>query len=338
MDDARRSNLLGIKLRSLVSEHLATAVDADVEALPGGAALVHDTAAWVLIDGAADRSLGAALAWAVRRSALELHLISGSGGGVAARRAQAFTMPISVWFAQDRTLLPVVAEPLVPPPSVPAHHAGLAPMIEAAGAAPSSEHGILVGEVRGLEVCRVVDQPTTGFFADQVDGNLPAPPPGLQLEVGVGAADREAFQLLHGDVPTQEALAGVVQTVVSLRSDDAPQHPLNRLGRERFLRWKAECDPSSLGLVALRAAEPPVPRANLKDPTPCVAAGSRADGTLVRVVFSSGVDLDLVPYVADVQLAHGEHTIVAVPSRDLVALTHDLTALLAHPVELVTLN
>ena len=338
MDTSRRANLLGVKLKALVAEHLAVDLDVDVDSLPSGAALMHDTAAWVLIDGTADRSLGAALAWSVRRSASELHVVADSGGGIIARRATAFTVPISVWFAQERTLLPVVPEPLVPPPTVPMSHAELTPMIEAAGAVPFAEHGVLVGEVRGLEVCRVVDQPTTGFFADQVDGDLPAPPAGLQLEVGVGAADREAFQLLHGDLPTQEALTGVVRSVAAVRSDDAPQHPLNRIGRERFLRWKAENDPASLGLSTLVAAEPPMPRANLKDPTPCVAVGTRADGTTVRVVFSAGVDLDLIPYVADVQLAHGEATIVAAPSRDLVALTGDLAALLAQPVDLVAID
>lgn len=338
MDTSRRADLLGVKLKALVAEHLAVDLDTDVDSIPSGAALIHKTAAWVLIDGSADRSLGAALAWSVRRSATEIHVVADSGGGLIARRATAFTVPISVWFAEERTLLPVVPEPLAPPPTVPASHAELTPMIEAAGAVPNAEHGVLVGEVRGLEVCRVVDQPTTGFFADQVDGDLPAPRSGLQLEVGVGAADREAFQLLHGDLPTQEALTGVVQSVAAVRSDDAPQHPLNRIGRERFLRWKAENDPASLGLSTLVAAEPPMPRANLKDPTPCVAAGTRVDGTAVRVVFSSGVDLDLIPYVADVQLAHGEVTIVAAPSRDLVALTSDLAALLAQPVDLVPLD
>ena len=55
------------------------------------------------------------------------------------------------------------------------------------------EHGVLLGEVDGLEVCRVV----------LVDGVA-------HLEVGVGRHDREAFALMHGDVPPAEALVGVV--------------------------------------------------------------------------------------------------------------------------------
>ena len=60
---------------------------------------------------------------------------------------------------------------------------------------PNVEHGVVTGEVRGLEVCRVVDDPHTGA---------------VRLEVGVGAHDREAFTIMHGDVPTVDALAGVV--------------------------------------------------------------------------------------------------------------------------------
>ena len=79
---------------------------------PGdGAAVVVDDQAWVLIDGAAQRSLGGALAWALRRDATSLQLIADVDTGVLARRAGRFAYPIEVWYADDRTLLPAVAEP-----------------------------------------------------------------------------------------------------------------------------------------------------------------------------------------------------------------------------------
>ena len=89
-------------------------------------------------------------------------------------------------------------------------HLELVPVIEAGGATPLVEHGVVIGEVRGLEVCRVVDDPHTGA---------------VRLEVGVGAHDREAFAIIHGDVPTVEALAGVVAAVAEHRSPDAPPAP-----------------------------------------------------------------------------------------------------------------
>ena len=72
------------------------------------------------------------------------------------------------------------------------------------------ERGVVTGDVRGLEVCRVVDEPTVGQFSElnDVPADLISPPAeGVILEVGVGANDREAFQLIHGHLPTVAALA-----------------------------------------------------------------------------------------------------------------------------------
>lgn len=329
--------LLAIKLRALVGDHVGAPVDVAPLAFPQGSALVVDGAAWVLVDGAADRSLGRALAWASRVGAASLDVVAERDTGLLARRAAAFEFPIAVWHASDRVLLPAVAEPVPLPPSADPEHLALCSLIEEAGAEPAVEHGVVFGEVRGLEVCRVVSQPTVGHFAESVDAVVD-PVPGVRLEVGVGAADREAFSMLHGDVPTVDALADVVRSVRAHRSAGAPQHPLNRLARERFLRWEVSRDPSEFGLRALRPAEPPLPRPNLKDPVPCVAAGDRADGAPVTVVFSSGVDLDLMPFVADVAAMTDDELMVALPTRDLLPVQHELAGMLRRPVVLAGLE
>lgn len=340
----RRSRLLGIQLRALVGDHLGRD-DLNIEpgTFPRGAALVVDDTAWVLIDGPAGRSLGGALAWAIRHDARQLAIVATSDTGTLARRAQRFSFPIAVWFAQERVLLPAVVEPLPAAAAATVEHLDLAAIIESSGATPNVEHGVVFGEVRGLEVCRVVDQPTVGHFAELGDIDLmpPSAPAdalasdgGLQLEVGVGANDREAFRLLHGDIPTAEALRGVVESVVEFRSADAPQHPLNRLAQERFLRWRLEQDPALVGMTAVRPAEPPLPRPNLKDPVPCVAVGEAPDGTSVAIVCTVGVDLDLVGYVADVQAATDQHIVVAAPQRDVIPITRDLLATLRTPVDI----
>ncbi len=208
---------------------------------------------------------------------------------------------------------------------------------------PLVERGTVTGDVRGLEVCRVVDEPTVGNFAELNDvpaEMLPSPADGVILEVGVGANDREAFQIIHGHLPKVEALAEVVAAVTRYRNTEAIQHPLNRMAPERFLRWQVQQDPSILGLSELHPMDPPVPRQSMKHPEPCVAHGTDTTGTPVAVVFSSGVDLDLTAFVADVTLALPDdigRVLIAVPERDLVAATRDLAALLARPVELVGL-
>lgn len=337
--DDRHSRLLGIKLRALVGEHLGRPIDTDALGYPGGAALRVDGAAWVLVDGAAARSLGAALAWSIRHDATSLHLVVEHDSGLLARRARKLDFPVTVWFAQDRVLLPVVAEPLAAPPEPSPDHLELTGVIEGAGATATVEHGVVVGEVRGLEVCRVVDQPTVGHFAELGDFDVPAPSTpsageGVLLEVGVGANDREAFRMLHGDIPTVEALAAVVDSVLAHRSPDAVQHPLNRLGQERYLRWQLEQDPALVGMAEVVTAEPPQPRPNLKDPVPCVARALGPDGQETAIVCSVGVDPDLVGFVADVQAMSDAPVIVALRSRDAMAITRDVLGLLSTPVEI----
>ena len=349
----RRRRLLGVKLTALVTEHLGAAPDRAGVSFGAGAALVHAGGSWVLVDGAADRSLGAALAWAVRNGAASLDLIVESGGGLIARRAAAFDVPIRVWFAEERSLLPVVADPLEAPREADPEHLALLDLIEQAGALPHVERGVVTGEVRGLEVCRVVDEPTTGNYAELADVPTDQVDPdaeqiaarlaarehdGVLLEVGVGANDREAFQMLHGHLPTVEALRGVVSAVSDHRRADARQHPLNRMAPERFLRWQVEHDPSMLALASLTRLDPPVDRLSMKHTEPCAALGVDLDGQAVLVVFSVGVDLDLVAFVADV-IAHVaapvERILVALPERDLLPIVHDLFALMSRPIELV---
>lgn len=353
----RRRRLLGVKLKALVSEHLGVPVDAEPSAFGAGSALVHGDAAWAIIDGPSARRLGAALAWAVRQDAASLDIIAERDGAILARRARAFDFPIRVWFAEERMLLPVVSEAVEPRRAAPDDHLALIEMIEAAGATPHVERGVVTGEVRGLEVCRVVDEPTTGNFAelsdvptaDSVahdDAELAArlarrETDGVILEVGVGANDREAFQMLHGHLPTVEALSNVVAAVTQHRSELALQHPLNRMAPERYLRWRVTEEPSLLGLSDITPIDPPVDRQSMKHVEPCVARATDTDGRSTLVFFTSGVDLDLVPFVADAVVhVDGEvdRVIVSGLERDLVPINRELARLMTIDVEFVALE
>lgn len=353
----RRRRLLGVKLKALVSDHLGVPVDSEPSAFGAGSALVHGDAAWAIIDGPSARRLGAALAWAVRHDATSLDIIAERDGAILARRARGFDFPIRVWFAEERMLLPVVSEALEPPRSASEDHLALMEMIEQAGATPHVERGVVTGEVRGLEVCRVVDEPTTGNFAElsdvptaesvaHDDSELAArlarrETDGVILEVGVGANDREAFQMLHGHIPTVEALANVVAAVTEYRSERAFRHPLNRMAPERFLRWRVEEDPSLLGLREITPIDPPVDRMSMKHVEPCIARATDTEGRSALVIFTSGVDLDLVPFMADavIHLDDGvDRVVVSGLERDLVPINRELTELMTIDVEFVALD
>jgi hypothetical protein len=320
----RRSRLRSIKLQALVRDHLGGDVDATIGTFPPGAAIVADATAWVLVEDEPERGLGPALAWALRNGAASLHVLAERETGLLARRAGGLRFPIEVWHVDGRVLLPAVVEPLAAPVAPSAAHLELVDTIVAGGAEPTVEHGVVTGEVRGLEVCRVVDDIHTGA---------------VRLEVGVGAHDREAFTIIHGDVPTIDALAGVVRAVDEHRSRVGASHPLNRLVPERLVRWQLEQDPALVGLASVARVQPPLPRPNVKDRVPCVAVGRHDDGAAVVVVCSVGVDLDLVPYAIDARRSapgiEGGEVWLVVPPRDLVPVTAELAGLADQALSLV---
>ena len=363
----RRARLLGLQLHAVVREHLATAGADGPELVSGpfalGAALRAGDDTWVLLDGAAEdgRGLGPALLHASRTGAGAVNVVttegSGQGAGVMARRATAFAFGVTVWQLDGRTLRRAQPAPVEPPRAPKPAHLAHASDIEAAGAAVVVEHGVVAGEVRGLEVCRVVDVEGDVDVNLGIDGSAasgPAAVPATRLDVGVGVQDREAFAVIHAGVPTADALAKVVSAVAAVRTVDVPAHPLNRLAPERFVRWRLEQEPWLVGMATVRPATPPVPRRNLKDRAACTLRGQRIDGGEVVIVCSVGVDLDVIPYAADARLgAEVEpgvgsagvgggpdtpiETIVVMPARDLVRATRELADLLRQPLSLLAL-
>ena len=172
--------------------------------------------------GAARRAtrtgLGRALVWADREGVDELHLVvdDPDAAGVLARRATAFARPPSC--VAGRGPRPgarragAVPAPVEPPPVA----RELIGLLLDAGVEVIVEHGEIRGEIRGLEVARVV-----------VDDDGAA-----RVEVGVGRHDREAFAMVHGDLPTADALGvGGRQRrhlAPSRRRDPPPEPPRPR--------------------------------------------------------------------------------------------------------------
>ena len=280
-------------------------------------------AAWVLVDDRPERGLGPALAWAHRAERSLIHVLAEASVGVLARRALFFDPAPTVWSINGRALSAAVSERRERAPDADPRLAHFADVIEAAGAQPVIERGVLVGEVGGLEVCRATVDPYT---------DTP------RLEVGVGAHDREAFLMIHGDSPSVEVLAGVVNYVAANRLQKTDYHPLNRLAAERLLRARLINEPELVGASVLAPADPPIARASIKDPVPCVATGLDDNGQPVVVVCSHGIDLDLIPFAADARDMHGGRLIVALPERDLHQVTRDLAGLLKETAELLTIQ
>jgi len=321
--------LLAAKARVLVAEHLGIDPSSgDVElrtgTFPGGATVRVGSAGWVLLDERPERGLGPALIWADRAGVAELNVVVEDAGaaGLLARRARAFASPPLVWRAEGHALTRAEPAPFPAPVEPPAVARETIGVLLDAGVEVTVEHGEIRGEIRGLEVARVA-----------VDDDGAA-----RIEVGVGRHDREAFAMVHGSLPTPEALASVVQSVDTFRRPETEAHALHRLAPEGWLRWRVVTDPAFVGLGALQPAEPTVPRDSVKDTGAAIAVGTDADGAPVVVACSVGIDLDVVPAGADARaaLAPDARLVIVLPERDDHPVTRHLAEALAAPAEIVT--
>lgn len=334
MDDAQRGRLRAAKLAALAR---GTGFAGQSAAFAGGAALVDDAnrAVWLLLnaDPTPLPALGPALVWADRRGAAEVDLVVDSpatpAAAVLARRAALFARPPRVWTASGAELAPLVAAPPafgLPAPSAPA----LAEVLVDADLEVIVENGIVRGEVRGLEVARIVHGTTTA--GTPIDDPI--------IEVGVGHADREMTLLVHAGLAPEAQIARVKEIVLGQRHAAAEPHPLNQLAPERWLRTLLQDDPEQVGLASLRSVEGSVPRPNLRDRSIAYGIGTRPDGETVVVACSVGIDLDLVPAAADARLMHAPDAplLLVLPARDAHAVTRDLAARLQQPAEVRTVG
>lgn len=325
----RRAALLAAKLGALVrSQWPDSAGGAKPGSFPGGATLISGDRIWILLDVEADaaRRLGAALALAARAGAASVDLLveDAHAAAVLARRAALFAHPPTVWNVTGAALAPAVAAGPAADPA-PAPEAELfRPVLASAGLETVVEGGALLGELLGLEVARVV-----------VDGDGSA-----HVEAGVGRFDREVGAMMFAELSETDALARAVHHVAEVRRPGAPRHPLNQLVPERWLRSVLLAQPDLVGAAELRAVGSAVPRANLKEAGVATAVGTDLDGQPLVVTCSTGVDLELVPCAADDRLAHapGARLVLAVPTRDALAVTTELAEHLADPAVVVPVD
>ena len=308
----------------MVAEHWdeVTARRATPSVLPGGAALFDAVTArsWVLIDDGQVARFGPALAWSDRQGAASLEVLVDGGepfaAGVIARRAACFSPAPAVWSVSGRALSEAApAEPLIEASSSAADPEAVA-LLEAHDLEVVSEHGVLRGEVLGLEVARTV---------------------GGRLEVGVGRHDRSARIEMRPGESLSDALSEAAGAVRSLRALGAPPHPANTLARSRWLRSVLVRSPSSIGLTALTPIAPPLPWFDLPEAGAAPALGSLpGSDSRVVVVCSVGVDLDLLPTAADCRLLYGSEAgqtdlWLVLPEGDDLPVTRSLAGCLAPP-------
>lgn len=365
LDADRIRALHAAKLRALVRSTLGAELT-DISGTDDGALAVvtgSTSAVVCLAQERAERALGGALALAERTGCDDVHVFAEQHAGVLARRAGCFAPAPTIWQIDGDSASAASPDPR-PTESAPPRVPELVALLGAAGVEVTVEHGVITGEVEGLEVARIVARPPAdegdaassavdehaqleGSFASISDGETTERTADdghadqvWQIEVGVGAHDREAFALLHADEPTPEAIRRVAEVVREHRSSGASPHPLNRLAAARWLRSLLIRRPDLVEAGRLRAASSPLPRGGPKDPAPAVAYGLTPDGRRLVVVACVGIDLDVVPFAADARLfldPDAELTI-ALPRRDAHEVISSMAARLRDPARVVEID
>ena len=302
--------------------------DVEVSEFGQAVGLVIDDVAWVLVTGNYERSLGPALMWALRKNATSLKLLLSERAGELARIATHFDFAIEVFEVDAAGVARVAVPKDATKIEVSVADEMFADFIKSAGADVVREHGVISGEVCGLEVCRVV----RATSASNLDGAGES-----ELEIGVGAHDRETFKLLHGRTATVESLRKVIAEVAARRAVGAQVHPLNQLARERMLRHYVCLSPQLVGAKSLQPAQPPIARTNLKDVVPCCAVGVSLTGEKMVVIFNVGVDPDVVSFGADArgQINASADLVFAMPTRDIVPAVEQIAQMLRRPARFV---
>ena len=278
-----------------------------------------DSRAWVLIDDGDVSRFGAALAWADRKGATRLDVLvdgSPSAPGIVARRAACFAPAPTVWAVSGTALVSAVPAEMVGDP-LEAPDADLVSLLSDHGLEVVWEHGVLRGEVLGLEVARTV---------------------GDRLEVGVGRHDRYARETMR---PGQDSGAGLDEAAAAVRAYRRPgaaRHPANALARSRWLRSVVVAAPGAFGFGKLERVAPPLPWFDLPEAGAAPCVGTDAEGRPVVVVCSVGVDLDLVPTAADCRLLYGASSDLwlVVPEGDDLPVTRSLAGRLGPPARMLT--
>lgn len=321
MDADRRVGLARVKLQSLVQRAFPH-VTAAAQPFNAGVGLVQGNQAFVSVVADAPSVMAATLAWGEHAGASELHVIVDEPDAVLALQAAGLDPSPTLWQADGVELVAMRAPDRNPDVDPPASALAQVPVLEEAGCDVVIEHGVVIGEVLGVEVARVVIE---------ADG-------AATVRVGVGLYDQEAHAVMYADAAIADRLAQVRSEVVAHRRRGAGTHPLNLVARERWLRSILVGAPGLIGLDSLEPVASLTPRTGIREERPAAARGRRGADT-VLVVCATGIDLDLVPEAAaHLGLRRADEVQLILPARDQHPVIERMAAHLAAPATLASVD
>ena len=299
LDEEQRLSLNRSKLRKILSEENGQELGNLTDASGNG--IRNNSTLWVIADEETPENLlGASLLELTTQDGLDLVIFFEDlqNAQVTQRRASVLNPPPSIFFLSDGKPVPVEPIAITGRDNVQTAPSEFDELCLKFGLQSICECGTWKGEILGLEVMRVTDG---------------------EIEVGVGKFDREANSLISSGRPLSEVLASAVEIVSSSRNSESGFHPLSRLARERWLRADALANPEIFGFENITCVDPPRERESLRETMPAAATGVDNMGERVLIVFSVGVDICLVSFIADlISIERPDRVEVVLPEKDIL--------------------
>ncbi|MEE2682544.1 MAG: hypothetical protein VYD77_01255 [Actinomycetota bacterium] len=173
-------------------------------------------------------------------------------------------------------------------------------LLKASGCDVVQEHGVLKGEIKGLEVARVV----INDEGQQV------------LRVGVGAYDQEAHKIFDSQQTPEEKLFRIVSQVMEYRNQKSEPHPLNRAARAKWMIAEIIATSENFDLEEVQPLSMLEEIDTVTESHPAAAIGRTGAGS-VLIVASSGIDLQTIPVAAGLLVSTGAEEIwIALSPKD----------------------
>ena len=299
LDEQQRLSVNRSKLRKILSEENGQELGNLTDASGNG--ICNNSTLWEIPDLETPESLlGASLLELTTQHGLDLVIFFENleNAQVTQRRASVLNPPPSIFFLVDGKPVPVEPVAITGRDNVQTAPSEFDELCLEFGLQSICECGTWKGEILGLEVMRVTDG---------------------EIEVGVGKFDREVNSLISSGRSLSEVLASAVEIVSSSRNPGSELHPLSRLTRERWLRADALANPEMFGFENMTCVDPPRERESLRETMPAAATSIDKMGQRVLIVFSVGVDICLVPFIADlISIERPARVEVVLPEKDIL--------------------
>ncbi len=231
---------------------------------------------------------------------MEIHLIVDEEDPMLATQIRGLRLDIHLWLTDGKSLVEHPQAPSYVKEEAPEEVRQLAQKLEKLECYMLEEYGTYRAEFRGIEIAR--------FSKDESNN--------YQINIGVGDYDQNANSILFQYEEPETHLKEVISTIKKFRNKESSPHPLNRLGRARWLMSEAVSNPALIDLQELMFVESLLPEYEALKNSPCTAI-SRGEDSTTLVLSATGVDLTLVTHAAGQIIRHSpDELLLLIPEQD----------------------